>query len=235
MPSTPTQNFRSTRNQSCNCTPIIATVRLYRVDKLDVLVFCPCTRTSSRPVDVGIQDNHPSAPTLGPRGRVCGRLASELRYCCTAGNLLSYWRRRFHWSPSQVALLDTIGTQKALSKLSPDAKRRIKKLRCVWLPVNRRVSREDPDRQNGCKSCSPGNLVEETVDHILQFPHQLRRDAVHDRFAGMTKTFRSWKTSHLIIDAYRAGTLAWIDGNPAPAVGTLHLPDSPLGQLVYRA
>jgi hypothetical protein len=27
----------------------------------------------------------------------------------------------------------------------------------------------------------------------------------------------------------------WIDGNPAPAVGPLHLPDSSLGQLVHRA
>jgi hypothetical protein len=29
--------------------------------------------------------------------------------------------------------------------------------------------------------------------------------------------------------------LAWIDGNPAPAVGTLHLPKTPLGQLVHKA
>jgi hypothetical protein len=51
----------------------------------------------------------------------------------------------------------------------------------------------------------------------------------------MSKTFLSWKTSHLVIDALRAGALAWIDGNPAPAVGMLHLSDSPLGQFVYRA
>jgi hypothetical protein len=122
-----------------------------------------------------------------------------------------------------------------LSKLSPDAKRRIQKLRCGWLPVNRRVAREDPDRDDGCKACSPGNLVEETVDHILQCEHQPRRDALRDRFAGMSKTFRSWKTSDLIIAALQAGALAWIDGNPAPAVGTLQLPDSPLGKLVHKA
>jgi hypothetical protein len=166
---------------------------------------------------------------------MCGRLASELRYCCTAGDLRSYGCSRFHWSSSQVALLDPIGKQKALSKLSPDAKRRIQKLRCGWLPVNRRVARNDPDRDKSCKACSPGNLVEETVDHILRCPHQLRRDAMHDRFAGMSKTFRSWKTSHFIIAALRAGALACIDGNPAPAVGTLHLPDSLWGHLVYRA
>jgi hypothetical protein len=38
---------------------------------------------------------------IGPRDRMCGRLASELRYCCTAGDLRS----------SQVALIDPIGTQ----------------------------------------------------------------------------------------------------------------------------
>jgi hypothetical protein len=168
---------------------------------------------------------------MGPRGRICG----ELRYCCMAGDLRSYWCSRFHWSTSQVALIDPVGTQKALSKLSPDAKRRIQKLRCGWLPVNRRVACEDPDRDKSCKACSPGNLVEETVDHILQCQHQLRRDALHECFAGMSKTFRSWKTSQLIIDALRAGALAWIDGNPAPAVGTLHLPKTPLGQLVHKA
>jgi hypothetical protein len=187
------------------------------------------TLARQSPVCTPQDNNHRPEQTvriIGPRGRMCGRLASELRYCCTASDLRSFWCSRFHWSSSQIALLDPVGTQKALSKLSPDAKRRIQKLRCGCLPVNRRVSREDPDRQNGCKSCSPGNLVEETVDHILQYPHQLRRDAMHDRFVGTSKTFRSCKTSHLIIDALRPGALAWIAGNPAPAVGTLHLPDS---------
>jgi hypothetical protein len=54
------------------------------------------------------------------------------------------------------------------------------------------VFREDPDRLNGCKACSPGNLVEETVDHILQCSHKSSRDAMRDRFEGMTMTFRSW-------------------------------------------
>jgi hypothetical protein len=109
--------------------------------------------------------------TLARHSPICTPLASELRYCCTAGDLRSYWCSRFHWSSSQVALINPIGTQKALSKLSPDAKRRIQKLRCGWLPVNRRVARGDPDRDEGCKACSPGNLVEETIDHILQCEH----------------------------------------------------------------
>jgi hypothetical protein len=142
-----------------------------------------------------------------------------LRYCCTAGDLRSYWCSRFHWASSQVKH----------RRPCPDAKRRIQKLRCGWLPVNRRISCEDRDRQD---DCSPGNLVEETVDHILQCQHQPRRDALHDRFAGMSKTFRSWNTSHLFIDALRAGALARIDGNPAPAVGSLYLPDFPLEQVL---
>jgi S-methylmethionine-dependent homocysteine/selenocysteine methylase len=60
---------------------------------------------------------------IGPRGRMCGRLASELRYCCTAPNLVSYWRTRFHWSKAQVALVDLLGTKQALAKLSSGSKR----------------------------------------------------------------------------------------------------------------
>jgi hypothetical protein len=76
----------------------------------------------------------------------------ELRYCCTASDLISYWGDRFHWSESQVALVDLLGTQKAIEKMSSDAQRRVQKLRCGWLPVNPRVSREDPDRLNGCSA-----------------------------------------------------------------------------------
>jgi hypothetical protein len=64
---------------------------------------------------------------------MCGHVAKELRYCCTAPDLLSYWKDRFHWSESQVALVDLLGTQKALVKMSPDAQRRAQKLRCGWL------------------------------------------------------------------------------------------------------
>ena len=97
---------------------------------------------------------------IGPRGRMCGRLASELRYCCTASDLVSFWRNKLLWSESQAALVDLLGTKKALAKLSPDAKQRVQKLRCGWLPVNRRVARIDPDRLNGCSACSSSNLVE---------------------------------------------------------------------------
>jgi hypothetical protein len=59
-----TLTFRSTRNQRGNCNPILAPVHLHRILQLDVFVFCPCTRASSRPVHVGIHDILPSLITL---------------------------------------------------------------------------------------------------------------------------------------------------------------------------
>jgi hypothetical protein len=172
---------------------------------------------------------------IGPRGRMCGRLARELRYCCTASELISYWRDRFHWSESQVALVDILGTQKALAKLSFDAQQRVQKLRCGWLPVNRRVARENPDRLNGCSACSSSNLVEETVDHIFQCPCISRRKAMRGRLAEMSKTFTSRKTSRSVIQALHSGALAWIEGQAIPDVEALNLPDSTLGKLVHKA
>jgi hypothetical protein len=43
--------FRSTRKQQGNCGLILATVHLYRIQKLHVFVFCPFT--SSRSINVG--------------------------------------------------------------------------------------------------------------------------------------------------------------------------------------
>jgi hypothetical protein len=51
MPSATTLVFRSTRNQCCNCTPILAAMRLCSLLQLDVLVFCPSARTFICPVD----------------------------------------------------------------------------------------------------------------------------------------------------------------------------------------
>jgi hypothetical protein len=63
-PSFITLSFRSTRNQRGNGIPILATVRFYRILQLAVFVFCPCTRSSSRQGDAGIQEIIPSAITL---------------------------------------------------------------------------------------------------------------------------------------------------------------------------
>jgi hypothetical protein len=64
VPSVPAPLFRSTRNQHGNCTPILPTVRLYRILQLAVFVFCPFTRTFIREIDAGIQDIVPSSITL---------------------------------------------------------------------------------------------------------------------------------------------------------------------------
>jgi hypothetical protein len=66
MPSVFTLSLRSIRNQRCNCSPILATVRLYCI--LQRAVFdCRPSRTSTRPVDAGIQDFLPSVKTLRSR------------------------------------------------------------------------------------------------------------------------------------------------------------------------
>jgi hypothetical protein len=125
-----------------------------------------------------------------------------------------------------VALVNLLGARKTLATIFSAAQRRVRKLRCGWLPVNRRVSREDPDRLNGCKACSPGNLVEETVDHIFLRLRPSRRAAM---------TFWSWKTSYLVIHAPYSGALAWIEGREIPDVEALNLPDFPVGKLVHKA
>jgi hypothetical protein len=63
-PSVMALSFRSTRNQRGNCSPILATVRLYCILQLVVFIFCPYPNTFSRQADVGIQGIMPSVTTL---------------------------------------------------------------------------------------------------------------------------------------------------------------------------
>jgi hypothetical protein len=49
------------------------------------------------------------------------------------------------------------------------------------------------------------------------------------RLAGMSKKFRSWKTSQPLIDALHLGAMAWIQEQEIPDVAVLNLPDSTLG------
>ena len=172
---------------------------------------------------------------IGPRGRMCGRLAHEIRYCCTSGDMLSYWRTRYEWSAREIEFVDTLATKAALKGMNFEAQRRVQKLRCGWLPVNRRVSRCDPDRLSGCSACSPGNLVEETVDHLFRCSSPQRRAALRARFDDMSKVFRAWKTSHHIISALHTGTLAWIEDREIPSVESLGLPDDEIGRLTRQA
>ena len=172
---------------------------------------------------------------IGHRGRMCGRIACELRFCCTAGDLISYWQERYKWNASLVNLVDHLGTKKALSKLPPNSLQRVQKLRCGWLPVNRRVSREDPDRFSSCSACSAGDLVEETVDHVFQCSCAARRSAILQRFSDMSANFLKWNTSKYLIRALHTGALAWIEQREPPPVESLHSPETHLGALISRA
>ena len=61
----------------------------------------------------------------GPRGRICGRLAKEIRYCCTATDLISYWQQRFGWTALQAGSIDILGTAVASKRIRPDTARRL--------------------------------------------------------------------------------------------------------------
>jgi ribonuclease HI len=169
----------------------------------------------------------------GPRGRISGRLDHEIRYCCTATDLLSYWQQRFHWTKTQAHSIDLEGTRAASKKLRPDMARRIQKLRCGWLPVNTREARSDPDRVSGCSACSTANLVPETVDHVFQCTAPARRAVLLERFSSLAIHFRSIKTSRSLIRAIHSGALAWAKQREPPPVDSLDLPDNRLGQLIW--
>ena len=171
----------------------------------------------------------------GPRGRITGRLANEIRYCCTAPDMETYWQSRYNWTAAQTQLLDISGTMSAASKLRPATHSRIEKLRCGWLPVNSRESRIDPDRLPCCSACSVLDLVPETVDHLYRCTATHRRRAIRERFASFHSHFREMKTHKLLIHAIQTGALAWIEGNPAPPIESLSLPDSVFGRLVAQA
>lgn len=122
-----------------------------------------------------------------------------------------------------------------MSRLKGGAQRRVQKLRCGWLPVNRRVARYDPDRHNGCPACTPTGELEETVDHVFQCPERGRRAAVLKGLKGLHDKFREWKTAYCIIKALTAGATAWIEGTDIPSVESLLLPDTEVGRLTAKA
>jgi ribonuclease HI len=172
---------------------------------------------------------------IGPNGRVTGRLVNDVRYCCTAADLMSYWKERYGWSTQQARMVDNLGTAIASRRVGPNTARRLQKLRCGWLPVNHRESRSDPDRKSGCSACSPNNTTPETVDHLFQCEHAERRRAILDRFNSFYSKLREYKTSKIIITALMTGSLAWIERRPIPSVESLLLPDNTIGRLVEKA
>ena len=43
---------------------------------------------------------------IGKTGRIQGNLSHEIRYCCTAADLQSYWKDRYNWTTAQLNLVD---------------------------------------------------------------------------------------------------------------------------------
>ena len=166
---------------------------------------------------------------------MCGRLAHEIRFNCTALDIKSYWQTRYNWSLQELESVDTIGLNTVLNRVSWKTKKRIQKLRCGWLPVNSRESKIDPDCLNGCSACSSSNLVVETVDHIYQCSKQSRRSAIRARIADLKIKLAEWKTSPIITKAMIAGANAWTEGNQAPTAESINLPGCPMGSLVRYA
>ena len=185
-----------------------------------------------------INDHWPEqvVSVVAPTGRLTGRLGTAIRYCCTAPDMLSYWKDRYSWSNAQVALVDTVSIRVASSKLCGDSASRVQKLRCGWLPINSREARIDPDRLPGCAACSTTAVsVAETVDHLFQCTERSRRRAVAERFEALHDEFRAWKTSEIIISTIRAGAMAWVEGKATPSLSSLNLPDTTLGRLTAKA
>ena len=87
-------------------------------------------------------------------GEINGRLDRDLRYHCTASDVLSYWGAKFKWPDPVVLSVELEGTGRAIKRLPEIVAARICKLRCGWLPVNEREARQDPDRVPGCSACS---------------------------------------------------------------------------------
>ena len=161
---------------------------------------------------------------IGKTGRIRGNLSHEIRYCCTAADLQSYWKDRYNWMTAQLNLVDNIGTKAAASKLCAATAWRIKKLRCEWLPVNSREARSDLDRLAGCSACSRTGLVMETVDHLFQYRASSRQRAIREIFSTFHDKFRETKTSKLLISALQTGATAWVGGTEIPEVESLGLP-----------
>lgn len=172
---------------------------------------------------------------IGPRGPVSGILATELRYCCTASDIQSYYKTRHKWTTTSVNLLDSIGLKVAISNLRPDSARRYQKLRCGWLPVNTRESRLDPDRPPGCSACSPTKTEPETVDHIFQCPSSTRKQLVGLRLTALPAEFAVMRTAECIASAILTGARAWADGAEPPPAESLDLPNTLTGRITAQA
>ena len=194
--------------------------------------------SEARGLDVFPGDDHwpeQIVSVVGPSGRLTGKLRKSIRFCCTAPDMISYWQDRYCWSKSEVDLVDTVSIKVSSGKLRGESAIRVQKLRCGWLPVNSRESRNDPDRLAGCSACSTTNLVEETVDHLFQCPSSSRRQAIRDRLSTFQSDLRVWKTSETLISVLLTGVTAWLEGSEPPSIESLNLPDTHFGRMLEKA
>jgi hypothetical protein len=118
-------------------------------------------------------------------------------------------RHRFHWSTSQLALVAT---------------KKFKLSRCGWLPVNRRVSREDPDRLNMLRLCAHAWPKKRLITFSMPMPDSTYCHAspacCHVQAVPVCEP-------RLLLEALFAGARAWIE-QAIPDVSELNLPDSTL-------
>ena len=135
---------------------------------------------------------------------MCGSLQEELCFSCTAPIFHSYWTARYNWADDTHQLLDQSSADCSISRLDSANLTRIQKLRCGWLPVNRGLSREDPDGTAGCAACRP------VVDHVPQCPSPLRRGLLIERLSSFTVTLRERKSPPIFCQILSAATHHWI-------------------------
>ena len=170
----------------------------------------PATAAYQLPISEIDSDHWPEQiiSVIGPRGRMCGRLQEEIRFCCTAPNLLSYWTERYNWADDTHQPLDQSGADRAISRLDSANLTRVQKVRCGWLPVNQHLTCEDPDRTAGCTACKPVHSVDKT-DHVLQCFSPLHRGLLVERLSSFTATLRKWKTAPIICQILLAAAHHW--------------------------
>ena len=172
----------------------------------------------------------------GPHGRFYGRLSTGLRFFCTAGDLRTYYRDRYDWTQDQFDQIDEAGIRKAISRRKDGKLMRVQKLRCGWLPVNRRLARYTPDCTRFCSSCkSPTERHEETVDHVFQCKCGDRRNIALKSLANLGKTLRNSGTPRCIERPLLAGLTAWIKNEDIPDVDSLGLKNDEIGRKTRKA
>jgi hypothetical protein len=82
-----------------------------------------CVRSSDKlahlPISEIDSDHWPEQiiSVIGPRGRICGRLQEEIRFCCTDPTLISYWTERYNWADDTNQRLDQSGSSNLLTRL----------------------------------------------------------------------------------------------------------------------